>query len=438
LDLKTPFIVLFSYSSVAAPLAALYFPVYIFLADFYVRNYGVTLAEIGVIFLCIRLFDAVSDPIMGLVSDRFKTPLGFRRFWLVLGMPLVMISTLALFWPDSEASLGSFYLMVWLSLLTVGWTIMMTPYFALGAEISSNYSERSRITLYREAVALVGTVLAAVLYSMGKNDLEGMKFIALFVITILPISVLSCVYFVNEKVRPKFVPKRLDLSKIFSAFRSEPMFIRLLIAYFVNGAANALPAALFVFFVGQRLGAPNLAGPFLLVYFGAAIIATPVWVRLSRIIEKHRLWCYSMIYASGVFFSVVFISSGDLLAFFIICLLSGFALSADLAIPSSIQADLIDIETVKGGKRRTATFFSVWSIATKGSIAISSGLAILILSYFDFDVVGNNSRISLGVLTALYAIAPIILKLFAIFLMWNFGLNKQYQQKIQKSLIEDV
>ena len=88
------------------------------------------------IFLCIRLFDAVSDPIMGLVSDRMKTPLGFRRFWLVLGMPLVMISTLALFWPDSEASLGSFYLMVWLSLLTVGWTIMMTPYFALGAEIS--------------------------------------------------------------------------------------------------------------------------------------------------------------------------------------------------------------------------------------------------------------------------------------------------------------
>jgi Na+/melibiose symporter-like transporter len=145
-----------------------------------------------------------------------------------------------------------------------------------------------------------------------------------------------------------------------------------------------------------------------------------------------------MIYASGVFFSVVFISSGDLLAFFIICLLSGFALSADLAIPSSIQADLIDIETVKGGKRRTATFFSVWSIATKGSIAISSGLAILILSYFHFDVVGNNSRISLGVLTALYAIAPIILKLFAIFLMWNFGLNKKYQQKIQKSLIEDV
>ena len=435
MDRKTPLIVLFSYGSVAAPLAALYFPVYIFLADFYVRNFDVKLAEIGIIFLCVRLFDAVSDPIMGLVSDRFSTPLGFRKFWLVLGMPLVFLSTVALFWPNPEAVIGSLYLTLWLIILTVGWTVMMTPYFALGAEMSSNYSERSRITLYREAIALIGTILAAILYSLGKNDMEGMKYIALFVVIILPLSVLACVYFVSEDVKPKFIPKTVGISKIFLAFRSEPMFIRLLVAYFVNGAANALPAALFVFFVGQRLGSPHLAGPFLLIYFGAAVIATPLWVKLSERIEKHRLWCYTMIYASGVFFSVVFIGSGDLLAFFLVCLLSGFALSADLAIPSSIQADLIDIETVKGGKRRTAAFFSFWSIATKGSVAVSSGLALLILSYFGFDIAGNNSQVSLGVLTALYAIAPIVLKIFAIFLMWNFKLNKRYQNETQRYLI---
>ena len=433
-----PFRVLVAYSSVAAPLAALYFPIYIFLADFYVRNFDVSLAEIGIIFLCVRFFDAISDPIMGLVSDRFKTPLGFRRFWLLLGMPLVLVSTIALFSPTPGASIGSFYLMVWLVLLTVGWTVMMTPYFALGAEISSDYSERSRITFYREAVALVGTILAAVFYSLGKNDLEGMKYITIFVVMILPLSVFSCLYFVEEDYKPNLVPKTFDLSRIFLAFKSEPMFLRLLAAYFVNGAANALPAGLFVFFVSQRLDAPDLAGPFLLVYFGAAIIATPLWIKLSNIIEKHRLWCYSMIYASGVFFSVVFIGSGDLFAFFLICLLSGVALSADLAIPSSIQADLIDIETVKGRKRRTGTFFSFWSIATKGSVALSSGLALLILSYFDFDVVGNNTNLSLGVLTALYALAPVVLKIFAIFLMWNFKLTKKYQQKIQTSLIEGL
>ena len=434
---KTSFKVLVAYSGLAAPLATLYFPVYIFLADFYVKNFNLTLEEIAIIFLFVRLFDAFSDPIMGAISDRLKTPLGFRRFWFIVGMPLILISVIALFWPNSDAAIGSLYLLAWLVLLTVGWTIIMTPYFALGAEISSSYAERSRITLYREAVALIGTIIAAVLYSLGENDFEGMKYIAIFVIAALPLTVLSCVYFVKEDLQPDLAPKKINMTQIFIAFKSEPMFVRLLGAYFVNGAANALPAALFVFFVDQRLDAPHLAGPFLLVYFGSAILATPLWVKLSSIVEKHRLWCYTMIYASVVFSAAAFLGSGDLIAFLFICLLGGAALSADLAIPSSIQADLIDIETLRGGKRRTGIFFSFWSIATKGSVALSSGLGLLILSYANFDVTGDNTEVSLWVLTALYALVPIFLKISSIALMWNFKLTKSYHVKIQRRLTKN-
>ena len=389
------------------------------------------------IFLGVRLFDALSDPFMGFISDRFNMPLGFRRFWLLLGTPLVVCSAIALFCPDEESSIGLIYLLIWLLLLTVGWTIIMTPYFALGAEISSSYIERSRITLWREAFALGGTILAAVLYSLGKNDFEGMKNIATFVVIVLPLAALLCVYFVKEDFESKRVPKNFDFAQIFVAFKSQPMFVRLLVAYFVNGAANALPAALFVFFVNQRLEMPNLAGPLLLVYFSSAILATPIWVTLSTKVEKHRLWCYTMIYASIVFSTVALIGSGHIIAFFLICLLGGAALSADLAIPSSIQADLIDIETLRGGKRRTGAFFSFWSIATKGSVAISSGLALLILSYFNFDVMGNNTELSLWVLTGLYAFVPILLKIFANSLMWNFKLTKKYHEEVRKKLIHD-
>ena len=431
---KTPLKVLYSYSALAAPLAALYFPIYIFLADFYVKNFDITLAEIAFVFLCVRLFDAFSDPIMGAVSDRFKTPLGQRRFWILLGTPLVLVSSVALFWPDEEASIGISYLTLWLITMTIGWTVIMTPYFALGAEITSNYTERSRVTLYREAVALTGTILAAVLYSLGASDFEGMKYIAIFILVSLPLTSLSCAYFVEENLKPDRMLQKFDFSQVYLAFRSEPMFVRLLIAYFANGAANALPASLFIFFVSQNLGSPQLSGPFLLVYFGSAVIATPLWIKLSKQFEKHRLWCCTMMYASCVFISVVFLGSGDFVAFFFICLLSGAALSADLAIPSSIQADLIDIETLRGGKRRTGTFFSFWSIATKGSVALSSGLALLILSFFDFDVTGNNTETSLFVLTCLYAIMPVVLKIFSIVLMWNFKLTKIFHQEIQENL----
>ena len=296
------------------------------------------------------------------------------------------------------------------------------------------YTDRSRITLYREAAALSGTVVAAILYSLGKNDFEGMRYIAVFLMVTLPLTSLCCVYFVKEKTNPKLTPKKLNIKQLFLVFKSEPMFLRLLLAYFVNGSANALPAALFVFFVNQILGAPHLAGPFLLLYFGSAILATPVWIKLSTKVEKHRLWCYTMIYACGVFSTVALISSGDLIGFFLICLFGGAALSADLAIPSSIQADLIDLDILRAGKRRTATFFAFWSIATKASVALSSGLALLILSFFDFDVTGRNSDKALLVLICLYGFIPIILKISSIALMWNFKLTKSYHEEIREAL----
>ena len=142
-----------------------------------------------------------------------------------------------------------------------------------------------------------------------------------------------------------------------------------------------------------------------------------------------------MIYASGIFSCAVFIDSGDLIAFFLICMLGGAALSADLAIPSSIQADLVDIETLRSGIRKTGTFFSFWSIATKGSVALASGSSLLILSYFNFDVSGNNTGTSILVLTSLYAVIPIVLKATSIALMWNFKLTKNYHQKIQQGFL---
>ena len=415
-------------------MSAIYFSVYIFLADFYASNFDISLAEIGLIFLIVRLFDAFSDPIIGVLSDTYKSNLGLRRFWIILGTPIIMVSVYALFWPRESITVDSIYLFFWLLMLTLGWTLILNPYFALGAEISQNYFERSRVTFFRETFALVGTILAAVLFSLGKESVYGMEYITMFVLLSLPSCSLLCVYFVTENIDAKLVPERLNPLRALVAMKLEPMFIRLLLAYFINGAANGLPATLFVFFVNQRLNAPALAGPLLLIYFGAAVLLMPLWLKLSKRFPKHKLWCYAMVYASIVFLFTIFIGSGDIYYFVIICFLSGAALSVDLAIPSSIQADLIDVETLSGGKKRTSTFFSFWSIATKGSIALSSGLSFLVLSKVGFATTGANTDIALGTLTILYAVVPILLKFLAIGLMWNFKLDRSYQESIQKKL----
>ena len=168
--------------------------------------------------------------------------------------------------------------------------------------------------------------------------------------------------------------------------------------------------------------------------FCSAILATPFWIFLSNKMAKHRLWCYSMIYASGVFISTLFFGVGDWDLFLIVCILSGFALSADLAIPASIQADLTDLEVLRSGLRRTGAFFSVWSVATKGAVAISSGLSLMLLAWTGFTNSNENSDLSLTLLSVLYGFIPVLLKIIAIKIMWDFQLNFQEHEKIRRTL----
>jgi glycoside/pentoside/hexuronide:cation symporter, GPH family len=419
--------VLAAYAAPSLPLAAMYFPVYVFLAEFYAGTHGLSLAAIGTVFIAVRLFDGVSDPVMGIVSDRVVTRWGRRRVWLALGCPLVMLGAWMLFVPPEGVGIAGFT--AWLFVLTLGWTIMLTPYFTWGAELSGDYAERGRIAVWRETAGLVGTILAAVLYSLGETAAAGMALVAVMIVAGLPLATGACLAAVPE---PRDYSRvRLSVGSIFGVLRGEPLFGRLLAAYFVNGAANGLPAGLFIFFVSQRLGAPDLAGPLLILYFGAAVVAAPLWPYLLGRFSKHRLWCWAMIYAGAVFSCVLFLGEGDVLAFAVICVLSGAALGADLSLPAAMQADLVDLDTARSGSQRTGAFFALWSLATKTALAVSGGVALIVLGNIGFSAEGPNEPGALWGLALLYGLAPVALKSLAIALVWSFPIDRGAQAELR-------
>lgn len=431
-EARLPARVIGAYAAPALPLAAMYFPVYVFLADFYAGTHGLSLAAIGAVFILVRLFDALSDPAVGLASDRLTTRWGRRRPWLAFGCPLVMLAAWMLFAPGAEATLGGFTL--WLFLLTLGWTVMLTPYFAWGAELSGGYAERGRIAVWRETAGLVGTILAAVLYSLGDTPAQGMAYVASLIVAGLPLAVWLCLARAPE---PRdFSQSSATLVSLLRVLTTERAFLRLLAAWFINGAANALPSGLFLFFVGQRLGAPGLGGPLLILYFGAAVLAAPLWPMLIRRFSKHRIWCVAMIYSACVFASAPLLGPGDILAFAVICALSGAALGADLSLPSAILADLVDLDTHRNGSQRTGAFFALWSLAQKFALAGSGGLALILLGWIGFSAEGGNTPAALWSLTLLYAAAPIVLKAIAIALMWRFPLDAAAQADLRARIEE--
>ncbi len=423
----TPAWVLAAYAAPALPLAAMYFPVYVFLAEFYATSHGLALAAIGTVFLLARVFDALTDPLMGVLSDRLATRWGRRRPWLAIGCPVVMLSAWMLFVPPEGVTLFTFAF--WLFLLTLGWTVMLTPYFAWGAELSSDYAERGRIAVWRETAGLVGTILAAVLYSLGATPAAGMAMVAALIVLGLPAAVAWCLAAAPE---PRdYTRSQLTIGSVFRVLTAEPLFARLLAAYFLNGAANALPSGLFLFFVGQRLGAPDLGGPLLILYFGAAVLAAPLWPRLIRRFSKHRVWCVAMLYNIVIFAGVFLLGPGDITAFAVICVLSGAALGADLSLPAAMQADLVDLDTATSGAQRTGAFFALWSLAQKVALAGAGGAALILLGAIGFEAAGPNGPAQLWGLTALYALAPILFKAAAIALMWRFPMDAARQADLR-------
>ena len=113
-------------------------------------------------------------------------------------------------------------------------------------------------------------------------------------------------------------------------------------------------------------------------------------------------------------------NTDSIFLFSVICLLTGICVSADSALPTSIQADLLDEDLKIVKSNRSGTFFSILSVINKTAAALSGGFVLLFLYGVDFDPLGGNSEKILFWLTCLYAIAPIILKVLPLLLMFRF------------------
>ncbi|TVQ52140.1 MAG: MFS transporter [Rhodobacteraceae bacterium] len=412
--------ILLAYALPALPLAALYFPTYVYVAPFYAGERGVALAALGALFIGVRLLDAVTDPLMGWISDRTPARFGRRKLWLAVSAPLVGLSTWMLLVPPEDAGFG--HAAVWLSALTLSWTVALTPYYAWGAEIDAGYSARARVAAWREAMTLLGTVVAVVLYNTADGAASGLRAVALLVAFGAPVCALAAL--VGAPEPQDFSRARLSLREAAAALRGNRPFRRLIAAYVVNGAANALPAGLFLFFIEDYLQAPD-AGWLLLIYFLCAIAAIPVWTWLAKRLSKHRAWGIAMLYACAVFAFVPLLGPGDVVAFTVICVLTGFALSADLALPTAIQADVVDVDTAATGEQRTGLFFALWSVATKAALAVAGGAALIVLDVVGFRPGEANDPAALRALALLYAAAPVALKIVAVAMMWRFPLDRR-------------
>nr|MCU0831919.1 MFS transporter [Rhizobiaceae bacterium] len=394
---------------------------------------------VGAALLAVRIFDAVNDPVIGWLADKWRPRFGRRRTVMALSIPIAALSGFMLFAPPADAT--ALHLFGWATVLTIGFTGVMLPYSAWGAELSGDYSARARITGVREAFTLAGTLLAIALpFSLGMDDPAAWHGLAMLGAAVAAGLVLLGGIMIIRLPEPKeYSTTELGLRDGLAAMARNRPFLRLLAAFFLNGLANGIPATLFLYFVSSVIGDEALRGPMLLLYFLCGIAGVPAALWLAKRFGKHRAWCLAMIVACLVFASAPLMGTGDVTAFAILCVITGVCLGFDLTLPAAIQADVIDADTAQSGEQRSGTYFAAWSLATKAALAFGVGIAFPLLAAFGFDPspAARNTPDALFALAVIYAWVPILLKLAAIGLMWNFPLGER-EQKALRQRIEAV
>jgi Na+/melibiose symporter-like transporter len=406
-------------------------PAFVLLPSFYAETMGLGLATVGAIFLGLRLLDVISDPLLGYVSDHIPSRFGKRRLPMAIGAVIGAPALIMVFSPAPGVSAG--YLIGWGAMLYIAWTAVQIPYVAWAVELEHNYAARAQLNGYREGAGLLGIMATGaagvVLVTLTEQD----RFQVLAWATVI----LGCgVFYVTLRFVPegRFVPS--DKSRALSFPWRNRLFLRVLTAWFLNGLANGLPAVCLPLFMTHILGASNTdQAALLFIYFLFAVVGIQGWVWLSRLYTKHSIWCLSMTMACAVFLTVPLLNTGDIVAFGVICALTGLTLGSDLALPPAIQADCADWDRFRFRKERTGTLFAYWSMSTKLALGLAVGFAFPALSWLGLDdqtqTASNQSKMALVVI---YAVIPIVLKLMAIMLMRNFPIGPKQHLAIDRRL----
>ena len=398
------------------------------LPAFFAEVHNFDIAIIGTYIFLAKIIDIASDPIVGWINDK---KILNRKLLIILGSVLCSIGLYKLFIQkqiDYDA-----YLLVWISVLYLGWTLFQIPYLSIGYDLEKDYFLRTKLSANRELFILFG-----LFFSLGFpmffnfSNAELLSLIVYIAIFSGFIGVSVMLYKIPDN---RTTNKDVELKSVFKNLKNNNLLVRLMFAWFVNSLANVFPMILFSFYVSYVLGGSDSDRQVVLFYyFLFAILGVPFWTYVSKRFGKKKTWVSSLILSAFFFIFVLFLSKGDLQYFIIISCITGFCLGADLIIPPSIQADLSDVHLNKFKEDISGILFSLITFFNKLSFAVASLFVFSILSYLNFEANKEiNPETKIFIIFS-YALTPILLKFLSSFILMSFRITEMDLKKIQKKI----
>lgn len=401
-----------AYALFAALLASAGLPIYIHAPKFYVDSYGVSLAALGSVLFGLRALDVVQDPLLGRLADKVQN---WRRSAVLVGLLIMSIGMVGLFAVRPPVA-PLLWFAAMLTLVFSAFSFLTVCFYAQGVDKAGclGASGHLRVARWRETGALIGVSVAAVApVALGQVSATPFAFFAFGFVALAVLSGLS--------MWSEWKVTRSTQASGFHVILKDTVARRLLLVALVNAAPVAVSSTLFLFFVETRLDASGLEGGLLVAFFLSAACAAPVWSRLAERFGTRRTLFWAMGLSIVAFANALLLGTGDWPAFAVICIASGAALGADMALlPALFSQRLARIAP------RASEGFGLWSFVSKFTLAVAALTVLPALETAGFVGAGPeaNPPSALWMLSVLYAGVPCVLKVCAIALLATIPLEE--------------
>ncbi|MEO0606999.1 MAG: MFS transporter [Pseudomonadota bacterium] len=423
-----------AFASVGMPLAAIGLPMAVFVAPMYAEQLGLGTTMVGLIFMFLRFWDLTTDPVMGWLVDSRPTQNGRIKHWLIGSVPVLMIGGFFIYMPMSE-TVAPAYLIVWLAVFWLGFTMLQTPHQSWVPMITTAYDERSRLFMWREVISTL-TLLALLIIptllaiNFGMERRGQVQVMGIILLVVLPATVLLSVLFVPDPA-PKPSADKVEFSwtAIKVALR-DPNMSRILLAEILIGIAIAGTGGTFLFAAQWGFGVTNLAPVILMVFFVSGFAAMPLWVRLSERTEKHTIFVATCVWSIVTYLVYLPLSAmgGGVVLLTIAAIVSGLGYGTPFILSRSMVSDAIEDEQARTGENRSGMYFSLMSGAYKTGASFAIGIPYILLGvWVGFDPSGENTPdVARGVVLVFVGV-PVMSYALAAIIMRNYKLTRRQQ-----------
>lgn len=393
-----------------------------------------------------RLWDAVNDPLFGLLSDRIRTRWGRRRVLLLFGaVPLGVFFMLMWIVPALDPfGLAVYYAMTFI-LFDTAFTIVHVGYNSLTPEMTSDYDERSSLNGYRMVFSISGTLGAIILATVLGWSITDARIlylilgIGLGLISIIPPLV---VFSITREKPAGELPVPLPLGEALKQTLSNQPFRMVMGLYLLSWTTASILAAVLVYFANYYLRIPDQANYFVLAAQGSAILFIPVIVKISQRLDKRRAFMLGSLTWVIVLLGISALRADQVNLAYILAVLAGFGIATAYVVPWSMVPDVVEYDQVRSGQRREGSYYAFASFFQKLATGIAlwgMGQALALTGYLTplpFGPLPVQPHAAISAIRVFMGPIPAVLLFLAVLFAWKYPITRESHQAALLELAE--